>query len=1718
MVFAMVWSIAPPVAFAANTVRYAVEGGNIYFDTTTGTITGCDNSVTSAVIPEQIQGVKVTAIGNYAFGDWASSNSMLRSISIPNSVTSIEHHAFSKCHNLNSINIPNSVISIAECAFSSCTSLSSINISNGVTSIGNSAFSYCTSLSSINIPNSVTSIGNNAFLYCTSLSNVNIPYGIKYIMEGTFSECRSLSSISIPDNITFIGERAFSNCTSLSEISIPASVTNIASRPFIGYTNLSDIYVDVNNKKYCSENGVLFNKNMTYLLQYPVGKKEAIYVIPKSVTSIADSAFYGCTNLSGISIPDSVKDIRTSTFGKCTGLNKINIPNSVTSIGEYAFGGCTSLSNVNIPHSVTSIGERAFRDCTSLQSISIPNSVASIKADTFGGCTSLSNISIPEGVTSIGEWAFSLSSSISINIPNSVTSIGKYAFYGCASLSKINIPNTITFINEGLFSKCISLSNISIPEGVTSIGERAFEDCTSLSSISIPRSIRSIKELAFSDCTSLTDVYYDGTETEWEKISIGKYGNTYLKKATIHFAASTKIAQNIPTDKYGILVIDSAGKAISGAKVQWNNSTQTTSDDGIVFFDKLTVGQPSITVTCNGYEPYSNSGINYAKNAQGYDVVRLYKADEASYKLKSAVYTAGMGQCDVLNGTKRLSTSSGDDSFTLSCKADGADIAGYTLLQNDTAIKTSANGEFSLRVNELSVGGNVDIMVTSTGGKTVRTHINLELVKDQAQKYNSIKLGGRKLTFTVSSDFPYVGGSQLTIDLPEFSAEWMDVYIADDTVHVGINCKLAGEDKDKWKANIKEAKKLFTNLKQVQKNNIGDSLQAKINYMMKDKNKHASVGPLKVKCNFIGYGEGKLDKNGLANVKVYLCLTLSGSKSMQGPTVVVVCVPMTYSMNVSAEGKLLGEGSWNLRTGTLNADLKMTIKPKFEAFLGAGIGSFTGAGAYGSAELPIDIQLLGTTTTPGVNSVDLTGNLGLKIYVGAVEYKKSFAYQTWHLYTRTKNQNSNVRMYSANAFDWSEMFDADAYQTADISYLAGESDWLGEQAAQAYAVFSVDRAAVSGNELQTLQIDTYRNMQPVLGDADGTPVMVWVRANEDRGDYDYPQLVYSVYGNTGWSAPQPVDSDNTCDAAPVLYKDSTGKLWLAYQNSSTVTTDSTDLADYAAKQTITAGYFDKASGKFTGLTTLSENGVFSRTPVLGEMNGAVTVAWQANSDSTDYFGQNSTNALCYVTYSDDSWSEVHTAGSNVNAITEIAVGDSELYTITDSDNDLSTADDRQLKRYSTDGASGNIAEGTVSAVQFAKLPGASSKAVLWSDGEALCRYDSGKTETVVTNEALSNGYTVLSDRLLYNAADEGGSELFAQIYENGNWRDPVAATEQDKYLQSYSAAEIDGVTWLTAVQADVTITEDDVTDTCDLVWAKLTGRTDIAISAVTVDHSAEAPGGEVPVEVDLTNCGDTAIDQVTLRISNGNTQIAEQTVDLSLAPGETKTENISFRLSETVSETNYTVTAVAANDGNTENNSADFTAGYCDLTVSAEFLQVGDSRRVLAKVTNQGAASSSGTLEISGSNGTIVNTEIASLASGESTYVVLNLSQALLGAYSDVLSLTANAVQTDADELNNTEQLYVALEHPESAEITDVTSEEVSVEVYNKQPAYVYLAIYDSEGKLLYHFEQAAAANAGTIEFPLDGADLPEGYVMKAFVLRQSDRTPLMEPAVRRGL
>ena len=266
-----------------------------------------------------------------------------------------------------------SVTSIGGRAFNAydieaCKNLTSIIIPDNVTSIGYDAFSGCTGLTSVIIPNSVTSIGEDAFLNCTSLTSITIPDSVTSIGGYAFFGCTGLTSVIIPDSVTSIGGLAFYGCTSLTDVTIPANVTSIGGGAFGGCTSLTEIIVDSNNKSYASKDGILFNKDMENIICYPGGKTGS-FIIPDSVTSIGDHAFYGCTSLTNVTIPGSVTSIGSWAFQYCTSLTDVMISNSVTSIGDCAFKDCTSLTDVTIPDSVTNIGWLAFDNCTNLTDI-----------------------------------------------------------------------------------------------------------------------------------------------------------------------------------------------------------------------------------------------------------------------------------------------------------------------------------------------------------------------------------------------------------------------------------------------------------------------------------------------------------------------------------------------------------------------------------------------------------------------------------------------------------------------------------------------------------------------------------------------------------------------------------------------------------------------------------------------------------------------------------------------------------------------------------------------------------------------------------------------------------------------------------------------------------------------------------------------------------------------------------------------------------------------------------------------------------------------------------------------------------------------------------------------------------------------------------------------------------------------------------------------------
>lgn len=259
---------------------------------------------------------------------------------------------------------------------------------------------------------------------------------------------------------------------------------------------------------------------------------------------------YNYNDVAPYNISPWYHDLTSSNSGGYSGVSikNVTIREGVTSIGNNAFLGCGKISNIEFPDSLTSIGKSAFSPSPALNEVTLPKNLVNLGAYAFSS-GNFSSIEIPEGVTSIQQYTFSGCKKLaSIQLPKSLISIEDGAFNGCAELLSIQIPNTVSSLGKFTFFNCISLfSPIQIPNGVTCIPKGLLDGCSSFSSISIPKSVTSIEDSAFYGCASLTDVYFEGTQSQWDAISVSKYQNDALLNATIHYQATDSKDEHIFT-------------------------------------------------------------------------------------------------------------------------------------------------------------------------------------------------------------------------------------------------------------------------------------------------------------------------------------------------------------------------------------------------------------------------------------------------------------------------------------------------------------------------------------------------------------------------------------------------------------------------------------------------------------------------------------------------------------------------------------------------------------------------------------------------------------------------------------------------------------------------------------------------------------------------------------------------------------------------------------------------------------------------------------------------------------------------------------------------------------------------------------------------------------------------------------------------------------------
>ena len=417
-------SVAPAGAFTANAadidyLTYKIENGE-------ATITGCDVNATGEItIPDEIEGAKVTRIGNSAFRKC----SLLQKITIPDSVTSIGMQAFNGC-SFEEITIPDGVTKISDGLFMYCSSLKKVNLPEKLISIGAQVFYDCINLSEISIPDTVSSIEMQAFSGCESLVSVKIPDGVTELSNSLFYECSSLETVFLPDDLVSIEKYAFAYCFKLTDINIPKTVTSIGEAAFIDCDTLQNV-------------------------KFPYG-----------VTQISDHLFYGCSSLQSVVLPETITSVGSYAFFNST----------LTDV--FYYGSEEQWKNISVSSNngklTSAVVHFDYLPNTGSCGESVTwNYYEDTKTLAVDGGGAMYDYDSPEDC----EW-YDLKINIElVTVSGKVESVGENAFSGYPNLKEVYLGSSTQKVGEIAFDDCPNLSLVSSTASTLIIGANAFKGC-----------------------------------------------------------------------------------------------------------------------------------------------------------------------------------------------------------------------------------------------------------------------------------------------------------------------------------------------------------------------------------------------------------------------------------------------------------------------------------------------------------------------------------------------------------------------------------------------------------------------------------------------------------------------------------------------------------------------------------------------------------------------------------------------------------------------------------------------------------------------------------------------------------------------------------------------------------------------------------------------------------------------------------------------------------------------------------------------------------------------------------------------------------------------------------------------------------------------------------------------------------------------------------------
>ena len=1045
-----------------------------------------------------------------------------------------------------------------------------------------------------------------------------------------------------------------------------------------------------------------------------------------------------------------------------------------------------------------------------------------------------------------------------------------------------------------------------------------------------------------------------------------QYNNHYIRNVRFNGSGAIQIhddlynnENSVDPDATYIYVVDGDGKnGVPGASVSLGSQTEITKANGLATFYGVAPGvTTNLTVASERYITYSNPYFTPELAVQ--QPATIYK-DNGKPRIVSAplLRQGRFFVSDVLTMMetfKERSANEPAETFQLNIAAisSGGSVNKCELFQEGNLVKAVSGSYLIFMLSERDFKPELDIyarVTDSSGNTSAMTKLQIKIAQNPFIDDATPKVSfGSTTGFTVPGNIPYIGGSEIKLDLGFIP---MQVDFENNKIRVGIgtNKKIFEKTENGYQKEdpFKELKDIIDMYNDF---NSGD-----FDKWVEKIGSNNFIGNIKFYYQLTGYAEGTIKDGQLQTCMGKILFKAGFKNTTEYQTFFVIPVVITVGFDVN--GQFSGEVKLDFSTNKLTPQADLKFELKLEARGGVGVAYVASVGAYGEAIFSYTRKF-----KERYNLASFEGGLGGYAKVLFFDYKIPLVNLTYNMdwYDGGASTQSSANSFSGLASPslYQGMYDTANYAVSSRDYLSGQSEWLGENIPRT-------RGLTSG--VKTLQSSVYTETAPLFAEAGGDRVMVFIAddGSRDRDNHESLNrtiLMYSLYNglNDTWSEPQPVWEDGTADFYPDIYSDGVD-IFVAWNNFRTVLANETSLESAVSAMETAVAKFDPITKTFIAAGNITNDDLPDIRPQIAVNNGAAFVAW-VKSGSGDIFSADAADTVMYSEYSAGAWSEPNILASGLNAVVAMNAGylngQADITYITDQDNDLSTADDRDLIVSSDFTAPIVVVESAaVSNPAYAYIDGI--QALTWyGNGNINYSYSPGNTLKLFeeSREGLSDNYRISSDvsgnmAVIYPASDG----IYGYLHDVNGWSGSVSLLKTDDHVRFPDGIlETDGNIYFAFNQAHIAVAGDDFSETNDLRIYRFSPSANARLNAVYYPHDGVKAGASLPVGLDVANLGSKTINGFNVTVSSASGTVDQFTVYETVLPGEKAILSAEFHVPANLAKkTDFTVSILPLDDADSDesDNSVAITLGYVDLALSLKQYYIGNDSMIIVNISN----------------------------------------------------------------------------------------------------------------------------------------------------------------------